>query len=176
MKRGRAAGGRQARETGLGALARRAVDVASAGGVQPGSAGSGAGGRHHRVLPAVAPAQGAAGRAVLRRPGADRGRLRGADAFAAITLGDIRRSGERDRESLGQRAAHAGPIAEGTLLYGWSSTLPGERHGEHLRPGTLGHSATALPKRHDVSMTWRPAALLTQSRPSMRARLSSHAP
>jgi hypothetical protein len=37
--------------------------------------------------------------------------------FAAITPGDIRRSGERDRESLRQRAAHAGPIAEGTLLY-----------------------------------------------------------
>ena len=37
--------------------------------------------------------------------------------FAAITPGDIRRGGERDRESLRQRAAHAGPIAEGTLLY-----------------------------------------------------------
>jgi hypothetical protein len=37
--------------------------------------------------------------------------------FAAITPGDIRRCGERDRESLRQRAAHAGPIAEGTLLY-----------------------------------------------------------
>jgi hypothetical protein len=37
--------------------------------------------------------------------------------FAAITPDDIRRSGERDRESLRQRAAHAGPIADGTLLY-----------------------------------------------------------
>lgn len=37
--------------------------------------------------------------------------------FAAITPGDIRRCGERDRESLRQRAAHAGPIADGTLLY-----------------------------------------------------------
>jgi len=37
--------------------------------------------------------------------------------FAAITPGDIRRSGERDRESLRQRAAHAGPIADDTLLY-----------------------------------------------------------
>ena len=37
--------------------------------------------------------------------------------FAAITPGGIRRSGERDRESPRQRAAHAGPIAEGTLLY-----------------------------------------------------------
>jgi hypothetical protein len=37
--------------------------------------------------------------------------------FAAITPEDIRRSGERDRESLRQRAAHAGPIADDTLLY-----------------------------------------------------------
>jgi hypothetical protein len=37
--------------------------------------------------------------------------------FAAITSADIRRSGERDREALRQRAAHAGPIADDTLLY-----------------------------------------------------------
>lgn len=37
--------------------------------------------------------------------------------FAAITAEDIRRSGERGRESLRQRAAHAGPIADSTLLY-----------------------------------------------------------
>ena len=37
--------------------------------------------------------------------------------FASITAADIRRSGERDRESLRQRAAHAGPIADDTLLY-----------------------------------------------------------
>jgi hypothetical protein len=37
--------------------------------------------------------------------------------FAAILPADIRRCGERDRESLRQRAAHAGPIADGTLLY-----------------------------------------------------------
>jgi hypothetical protein len=37
--------------------------------------------------------------------------------YAAITAADVRRSGERDRESLRQRAAHAGPIEEGTLLY-----------------------------------------------------------
>jgi hypothetical protein len=37
--------------------------------------------------------------------------------FASITADDIRRSGETDRESLRQRAAHAGPIADGTLLY-----------------------------------------------------------
>lgn len=37
--------------------------------------------------------------------------------FAAITAADVRRSGEPDRESLRRRAAHAGPIADGTLLY-----------------------------------------------------------
>ncbi len=37
--------------------------------------------------------------------------------FSSITAADIRRSGEHDRESLRQRAAHAGPIADDTLLY-----------------------------------------------------------
>jgi hypothetical protein len=37
--------------------------------------------------------------------------------FAQITAADVRRSGEPDRESLRQRAAHAGPIHDGTLLY-----------------------------------------------------------
>jgi hypothetical protein len=37
--------------------------------------------------------------------------------FAAITDADVRRCGEPDRESLRRRAAHAGPIADGTLLY-----------------------------------------------------------
>jgi hypothetical protein len=37
--------------------------------------------------------------------------------FAAITAADVRRSGERDREALRRRAAHAGPIEDGTLLY-----------------------------------------------------------
>lgn len=37
--------------------------------------------------------------------------------FAAITPADIRSSGEPDRESLRQRAAHAGPIGDDTLLY-----------------------------------------------------------
>lgn len=37
--------------------------------------------------------------------------------FAAITPADVRRSGEQDLESPRQRAAHAGPIAGGTLLY-----------------------------------------------------------
>jgi len=37
--------------------------------------------------------------------------------FSSITAADIRRAGESDRESLRQRAAHAGPIADDTLLY-----------------------------------------------------------
>jgi hypothetical protein len=37
--------------------------------------------------------------------------------FAAITPDDISRSGEPDRETLRQRAAHAGPISDDTLLY-----------------------------------------------------------
>ncbi len=37
--------------------------------------------------------------------------------FASITAADIRRSGEKDRESLRRRAAHAGPIADDTPLY-----------------------------------------------------------
>ena len=37
--------------------------------------------------------------------------------FFAITAADVRRSGEPDRETLRRRAAHAGPIDDGTLLY-----------------------------------------------------------
>ena len=37
--------------------------------------------------------------------------------FASITAADVRRSGEKDRESLRQRAAHAGPVTGDTLLY-----------------------------------------------------------
>jgi hypothetical protein len=37
--------------------------------------------------------------------------------FGRITEADVRRAGEHDREALRARAAHAGPIAEDTLLY-----------------------------------------------------------
>jgi hypothetical protein len=37
--------------------------------------------------------------------------------FSSIDDGDVRRSGEADLESLRQRAAHAGPISDDTLLY-----------------------------------------------------------
>lgn len=37
--------------------------------------------------------------------------------FSAVTAEDIRRSGERSRESLRERAAHAGPIEDDTIVY-----------------------------------------------------------
>src|SRR3954465_11634928 len=37
--------------------------------------------------------------------------------FAAITETDVRLAGEPDRETLRERAAHAGPIDENTLVY-----------------------------------------------------------
>jgi hypothetical protein len=37
--------------------------------------------------------------------------------FAAITRKDVRRAGEPDRETLRERAAHAGPIEDDTLVY-----------------------------------------------------------
>ena len=37
--------------------------------------------------------------------------------FADISDADVRRAGEPDREALRQRAAHAGPIGDETLLY-----------------------------------------------------------
>jgi hypothetical protein len=37
--------------------------------------------------------------------------------FSVITARDVRQAGEPDRETLRRRAAHAGPIDEGTLVY-----------------------------------------------------------
>lgn len=37
--------------------------------------------------------------------------------FSAVTAADVRCAGERDRESLRSRAAHAGPIDDDTLVY-----------------------------------------------------------
>jgi len=37
--------------------------------------------------------------------------------FSAVTAEDVRQSGERDRESLRHRAAHAGAINDDTLVY-----------------------------------------------------------
>jgi hypothetical protein len=37
--------------------------------------------------------------------------------FAAIRPQDVRRAGETARETLRRRAAHAGPIDDGTLVY-----------------------------------------------------------
>ena len=37
--------------------------------------------------------------------------------FSAVSAADVRCAGERDRESLRVRAAHAGPITDDTLVY-----------------------------------------------------------
>lgn len=37
--------------------------------------------------------------------------------FGTVSDADIRRAGETDRDELRRRAAHAGPIADDTLLY-----------------------------------------------------------
>ena len=37
--------------------------------------------------------------------------------FSAVTADDVFRSGESDREALRQRAAHAGPVHDDTLVY-----------------------------------------------------------
>jgi hypothetical protein len=37
--------------------------------------------------------------------------------FAVITGKDVRRAGEPDRETLRERAAHAGPVDDDTLVY-----------------------------------------------------------
>ena len=37
--------------------------------------------------------------------------------FSTVTSADVRRAGELDREALRERAAHAGPIGEDTLVY-----------------------------------------------------------
>jgi hypothetical protein len=37
--------------------------------------------------------------------------------FSTVTPADVRRSGEKDRELLRQRAAHSGPIDDDTLVY-----------------------------------------------------------
>ena len=37
--------------------------------------------------------------------------------FSAVTAADVRAAGERDREAMRDRAAHAGPISDDTLVY-----------------------------------------------------------
>lgn len=50
--------------------------------------------------------------------------------FSSITRADIRRSGERNLESLRHRAAHAGPIADDTLVYRVEFHVVDEPHVE----------------------------------------------
>ncbi len=38
-------------------------------------------------------------------------------AFWDISAADVRRAGEKDREELRRRAAHAGPVHDDTVLY-----------------------------------------------------------
>jgi hypothetical protein len=37
--------------------------------------------------------------------------------FSAVSAADVRAAGERDREAMRDRAAHAGPISDDTLVY-----------------------------------------------------------
>jgi len=37
--------------------------------------------------------------------------------FSSVSEEDVRRAGEADRDSLRQRAAHAGPIGDDTMVY-----------------------------------------------------------
>ena len=37
--------------------------------------------------------------------------------FSTVTKAEVRRCGERDRETLRQRTAHAGPVDDDTLVY-----------------------------------------------------------
>jgi hypothetical protein len=47
--------------------------------------------------------------------------------FSSLTPDDVRRAGEPDLETLRRRAAHAGPIDAGTLLYRIEFHLTGEQ-------------------------------------------------
>jgi hypothetical protein len=37
--------------------------------------------------------------------------------FSSVTTADVRHCGEKDRETLRARTAHAGPVADDTLVY-----------------------------------------------------------
>jgi hypothetical protein len=37
--------------------------------------------------------------------------------FSSVTAADVRKSGEKDRETLRARTAHAGPVTDDTLVY-----------------------------------------------------------
>jgi hypothetical protein len=50
--------------------------------------------------------------------------------FAAITDADVHRSGEPDLQALRRRAAHAGPVADDTLLYRVEFHLIGSAQGK----------------------------------------------
>ena len=72
--------------------------------------------------------------------------------FASITEADIRRSGEEDRESLRRRAAHAGPIADDTLLYRVEFISPARASAEHVLARTCPRRWSAGAR--DYATTW----------------------
>ena len=61
--------------------------------------------------------------------------------FAAISPDDVVASGERDRESLRRRAAHAGPITDDTLLYRIEFHVVGSRRPKGSTPRGGGKAA-----------------------------------
>ena len=88
--------------------------------------------------------------------------------FAAITRADVRRAGERDRETLRRRAAHAGPVHEDTLgISGNRGSGGGEdsrRYLELLAPSGAG----LLHGRNDRE--WRELPRERPVRPSVQRR------
>jgi hypothetical protein len=54
--------------------------------------------------------------------------------FSSVTAADLRRSGEPDRETLRRRAAHAGPIADDTLVYRLEFHVVGSSEPRHAEP------------------------------------------
>jgi hypothetical protein len=54
--------------------------------------------------------------------------------FGSLTKADLRRTGLDDREAVRARAAHAGPIADDTLVYRIEFHVVGERRVREERP------------------------------------------
>jgi hypothetical protein len=68
--------------------------------------------------------------------------------FAFIEAADVRRSGEKNLEALRQRAAHAGPIGNDTLLYRIEFQVV-----KKSRHATLEALASVRSRRNDVRAT-----------------------
>lgn len=59
--------------------------------------------------------------------------------FATVTPQEVRRCGEPDLESLRRRTAHAGPVADDTLVYRVEFHITGLQAGEQSWPAPLWH-------------------------------------